>query len=102
MKTLFKSIGWKNDTGFTSFIVNDLKRVVLQEIPNIYKDKDETTINTLLYINENNFDLKILSNKTNAKIEYYIPVNIFQTSFLNLPFSPFLFLYVFFLPICLV
>ena len=53
-------------------------KVILQDNSDIYKDKDETTINSLLYINENNFDLKILSNKTNAKVEYYTTVNIYS------------------------
>ena len=80
-----RSIGWNSKIGFESIAFNDLNNVLINEIPDLYKHVTESglkidntnVINTLKHINENNFDLKIMSTYVDInKIYSYNATNI--------------------------
>lgn len=81
-----RSIGWNSKIGFESIVFNDLNNVLINEIPDLYKQVTESgfkidntnVINTLKHINENNFDLKIMSTNVDVnKIYSYDATNIY-------------------------
>ena len=76
----FKSIGWERDNGkgtLKKIDYNEFKKVVIIEIPELYKN-DSESVETFIWINVNNFDLKILSSKVDqSKLYSYDGVNIY-------------------------
>ena len=78
LETFFKKIGWGGNIGTIKDInYNELKQIILQDIPELYK-KDKESVRTFIHINQNNFDLRILSSRVDmSKIYDYKGVDIY-------------------------
>ena len=77
LEPLFKKIGWNDSQGMDPVKYNDLKNIIITEIPQLYK-KDKESVQTFIHINYNNFDLRILSTRVNVKKIYsYNAVKIY-------------------------
>ncbi len=78
LEPLFKKAGWNSDSKEMQAVkYNDLTRIILSDIPQLYK-KDTESVKTFIHINYNNFDLRILSTRVNAdKIYSYSGVEIY-------------------------